>query len=151
MKNTIKVVVECLAESDTKNVFDEATLQEKESFTVSRKYPFPYGFIQGTKSGDGDCLDCFLITKRPLTIKEIVEVEVVGMFEQFETRDNTRKEDHNILVKFQDEDIDIDDTVKETLRDFVLHVWDHRVGKRVEVGNFYGKGESEALIKSLTL
>ncbi len=144
----IKVIVECQAGSDIKNVFDEVTLKDKESFTVSRAYPFPYGFIQNTKSGDGDCLDCFIITKHPLETKSVVDVEVIGMFEQFETRNGIRKEDHNILAKFQDEDTEMTDEIRNILREFVLHVWDHRVGKKVEVGAFYGEKEAEVLIES---
>lgn len=145
-----KVVIECQAGSDIKTVFDEITLEVKESFTVSRNYPFPYGFIQGTKSGDGDCLDCFVLTKKPLSVKDIIDVEIIGMFEQFETRDGVKRDDHNILAKLKDEDFDLDEEIKETLREFVLHVWDHRVGKKVEVGNFYGKVQAELLINNLT-
>lgn len=148
----IKVIIECQAGSDIKNVFDEITLADKESFTVSRIYPFPYGFIQNTKSGDGDCLDCFVLTKKPLAVKQEVEVEVIGMFEQFETRDGVRKDDHNLLAKFPDEDLVLTDEIKDVLREFVLHVWDHRIGKTVEVGNFYGREEAESLMaKSLEI
>ena len=148
--NIIKVVIECEAGSDKKNVFDEVTLEDKESFAVSRAYPYPYGFIQGTVSGDGDCLDCFILTRQSLAVKDIIEAEIIGMFEQFETRDGVTKEDHNILVKIKGEDFDLDENIKEDLREFVLHAWDHRVGKKVEVGNFYGKVEAELLIKKLT-
>ncbi len=144
----IKVVVECEAGSDIKNVFDEVTLESKESFQVSRAYPFPYGFIQGTKSGDGDCLDCFVLTKQPLQPKEIVEVEVVGMFEQFETRNGVRKEDHNILAVLKGDNFTVDDEVRNMLQDFIEQVWDHREGKKVEVGKFLGIEEAEALISS---
>ena len=144
----IKVIIECLAGSDQKNVFDEVTLEDKESFKVSRTYPFPYGFIQGTKSGDGDCLDCFVITNKNLKVKDEVEVEVMGMFEQFETRDGIRKEDHNILAKFTDEDVEMTEDIKNTLTDFILHMWDHRMGKKVEVGEFYDQEEAIELIRS---
>jgi len=148
---TIKVFVECEAGLDKKNVFNEETLEHEESFTVSRKYPFPYGFIQGTKSGDGDCLDCFIVTKRPFTVGDIIEAEVVGMMEQFETRGNVRKEDHNVLVIPVGESVETDEELKQTLRDFVSHVWDHRVGKKIEIGNFYSKEVAEKLIKKLKI
>ena len=73
------------------------------------------------------------------------------MFEQFETRGDIRKEDHNILVKFKDENLEINDEIRNLLKDFVLHVWDHRTGKKVEIGNFYGKKEAEILIEKLSL
>ena len=148
---TINVFIECEAGLDKKNVFNEETLEHKKSFTVSRKYPFPYGFIQGTKSGDGDCLDCFILTKQPLTVGEIIEVEIIGMMEQFETRDNVRKEDHNILAVLIGESVEINEELKKTLRDFVSHVWDHRIGKKVEVGNFYSKEAAEEWITKLKI
>jgi len=144
----IKVIIECEAGSNIKHVFDESTLEDKKSFQVSREYPFPYGFIQNTKSGDGDCLDCFILTHKVLKVKEEVEVEVIGMFEQFETRDNIRKEDHNILAILKDENFIMTNEVEKVLKDFVEHVWDHRIGKKVEVGNFYGKEQAEYLITS---
>ncbi len=62
----MKVFIENEAGSDQKNVYNEKTLEYRETFTVSRKYPFPYGFILKTTSGDGDNLDCFVITEQKL-------------------------------------------------------------------------------------
>lgn len=144
----IRVFIECEAGTDQKNVFDEKTLKFKDSFKVSRKYPYPYGFIQGTKSGDGDCLDCFVLTNRLLKTQDIVEVEVIGLMEQFETRNGVTKEDHNILACFSDEVIEVMEEVKEKLAEFTSHVWDHRMGKRVKVGRFGGKEAATQLINN---
>ena len=81
--------------------------------------------------------------------QRVVDAEVVGMFEQFETRDGVKKEDHNILARLKDEDFEINDEIKNILKDFVLHAWDHRVGKKVEIGNFYGKEEAESFVDKL--
>jgi len=145
----IKVFIECEAGSDQKNVFDEVTLEHKESFTVSRKYPYPYGFIQNTKSGDGDCLDCFVLTDKILKVGEIISVEVIGMMEQFETRDGTTKEDHNILACLPSEVVSVTEELQNILSKFISHVWDHREGKKVEVGKFGSKAEAIGLIDSL--
>lgn len=142
----VNVFIECAGGSALKNVFDEQTLELKESFTVSREYPFPYGFIPNTKSGDGDCLDCFVITTKPLEIGQMLNVEIIGMMEQFETKNGIRKEDHNILAKIKGERIDITEDVKQKLSDFVAHVWNHRVAKKVEPGKFFGKDEAYDLI-----
>ncbi|MDO8594117.1 MAG: inorganic diphosphatase [bacterium] len=147
----IKVFIECEAGSDQRPYFDEQTLERKGSFTVSRKYPFPYGFIHGTKSGDGDCLDCFVITKRPLISESMVHAEIVGMMEQFETKNGNTKMDHKILANIKGEDLELDEKMKEVLREFVLHVFDHRADKKVEVGSFYTKEVGEELVENLTL
>jgi inorganic pyrophosphatase len=62
--------------------------------TVSRKYPYPYGFVLSTTSGNGDNLDCFVITKESLRTGEIAEVEPIGLMEQFEDG----KEDYNVVT-----------------------------------------------------
>lgn len=53
----MKVFIENEAGSDQKNIYDEKALEYKRSHTISRKYPYPYGFILKTTSGDGDNVD----------------------------------------------------------------------------------------------
>lgn len=143
MGDNMKVFIENEAGSDQKNLYNEKTLEYKKTVAVSRKYPFPYGFIIGTTSGDGDNLDCFIITKRKLMTGQIVECEPIGIMEQIEDG----KEDHNILAGLLEEDAKVDDKVKEELREFVSHVFDHRAGKVVKTGRFLGKKEAEKYIK----
>ena len=144
MKNTIKVFIENEAGLDQKNLYDEKTLEYKKTISVSRKYPFPYGFILKTTSGDGDNLDCFIVTDQKLKQGQVIECEPIGIMEQFEDED--RKEDHNVLAKISVENIIIDDEIKNILTEFVLHVFDHRPGKIVKVGRFLGKEEAEKYI-----
>lgn len=139
----MKVFIENEAGFDQKNIYNEKTLEYKEAFTVSRKYPFPYGFILNTTSGDGDNLDCFIITKQKLKTGQIIECEPIGIMEQIE--DN--KEDHNILSVLLEENIILTEEIKNILTEFVLHVFDHRAGKTVRVGNFFGKEEALKLIQ----
>lgn len=139
----MKVFIENEAGSDKKNMYNEKTLQYKKTVTVSRKYPFPYGFIQGTTSGDGDNLDCFIITEQKLKIRQTIECEPIGIMEQIENG----KEDNNILAKLEGEKTEISGKVQRILTEFVSHVFDHRVGKLVKVGRFLGKKEAEDYIK----
>jgi len=57
----MKVFIENEAGTNLKNIFNEDTLDFRKTVQVSAEYPFPYGFILDTKSGDGDNLDCFMI------------------------------------------------------------------------------------------
>src|SRR3990167_3864668 len=123
----MKVFIENEAGSDQKNIYDEKSLKYKKTITVPRKYPFPYGFILGTTSGDGDNLDCFVITEKKFKTGDIIECGPIGIMEQIEDG----KEDHNILAKLEDEETSIDEKTKEDLTEFVLHVFDHRIGKVV--------------------
>ncbi len=143
METNMKVFIENEAGSDQKNLYNEKTLEYKKTVMVSRKYPFPYGFILETTSGDGDNLDCFIITEQKLKTGQIIECKPIGIMEQIEDG----KEDHNILTRLPGDEVTIDEEIKTKLTEFVSHVFDHRVGKVVKVGRFLGKEEAEKYIK----
>ena len=138
----MKIFIENKAGTDKKNLYNEKTLEYKKTVTVSRKYPYPYGFVLGTTSGDGDNLDCFVITEKKLKTGDIVECEPVGIMEEIEDGE----EDYNILARLVDEEAAVNKKVKEALIEFVSHIFDHRVGKVVKVGRFFGKQEAEKYI-----
>ncbi len=139
----MQVFIENEAGLNQKNIYNEKTLEYKKTYTVSRPYPYPYGFIIDTTSGDSDNLDCFIITDQKLTQGQIVECEPVGLMEQIE--DN--EEDHNVLAKLGGEESVIDGQTQKNLTEFVSHVFDHIPGKNVQVGKFLGKIEAEGYIK----
>ena len=141
----MKIFIENEAGSDQKNLYNEKTLKYKKTVTVSRKYPYPYGFILDTTSGDGDNLDVFVITNKKLKSGQVIECEPIGLMEQIETtwgqsKENTEEEDHNVLAILPNENIVIDSRVKDKLRDFISHVFDHLPNKKVRVGDFLNKG-----------
>jgi len=99
----MKVFIENEADSNQKNLYNEKTLEYKKTVTVSRKYPYPYGFVLNTTSGDGDNLDCFIITDKKLKSGQVVECEPIGLMEQIETAwgqtgGNIEEEDHKMLA-----------------------------------------------------
>lgn len=143
----MKIFIENEAESDRKNIFYEKTLEYKKTVTVSRKYPYPYGFILDTTSGDGDNLDVFVITNEKLKSGQIVEGDPIGLMEQREITKNSsvgdiEEADHNILATLSGEQAEVDDEVKNRLSDFVSHVFDHLPNKKNQVGNFLGRDEA---------
>ena len=139
----MKVFIENEAGSDQKNLYNEKTLEYRKTVTVSKKYPFPYGFILGTTSGDGDNLDCFIITGQKLETGQTIECEPIGLMEQIEDG----KEDHNILARLSSEQVVINEDVRNKLTEFVSHVFDHKVGKVVKVGRFLEKDAAEKYIE----
>jgi inorganic pyrophosphatase len=150
----MKVFIENEAGSDQKNLYNEKTLEYKKTVTVSRKYPYPYGFIMNTTSGDGDNVDAFIITDQPLKPGQIVECEPVGLMEQMEkswdeSKGDEEEIDHNILVVLPGANQDfISDEIKARLTDFVLHVFDHIRPNKNRVGNFLDKQQALSYIKS---
>ncbi len=142
----MKVFIENEAGSDQKNIFNEKTLEYRKSVTVSAAYPFPYGFLLNTTSGDGDNLDCFVLTKQPLKSQQIVEVEPIGMFEEIEDGE----EDHKIIAVPVGESWDIDEQTQELFKAFTLKVFSHLPNKKKMIGRFLGIEEAFSLIKSST-
>lgn len=82
-----------------KNIFNERTLEYVESRTVSAPYPYPYGFVTETLSGDGDCLDCFVLTNKPLKTGDAVDVEPIALMEMKEDGEI----DHKIIARLIDD------------------------------------------------
>ncbi len=138
----IKVFIENETGSDQKHLYNEKTLEFNKTINVSRKYPYAYGFILDTTSGDGDNLDCFVLTKQNLKTGQTIECEPIGVLEQFENG----TEDHNILAVIPNENIEVTEEVKENLTEFLNHVFEHRPDKVVTVGNFLDKDAANKLI-----
>ena len=90
----MRVFIENEAGSRRKNTYDEHTLAHLGSVEVSAAYPFPYGFVLGTRGGDGDAVDCFVLTESPLASGTTVECEPFGLLEQIEDGEI----DHKVLA-----------------------------------------------------
>ncbi len=139
----IKVFIQNEAGSDQKHLHDEKTLEYKCTDTVSRPYPFPYGFILDTMSEDGDNLDCFVITEKPLKTGSLVECEPIALLEQIEDGE----EDHNVLAVLPGEAPELDSAMMETFREFTSHVFDHIPGKEIALGRLLPREAAEAQIR----
>jgi len=136
----MKVFIENEAGSYVKHIHNEKTLELKSTTQVSRAYPFQYGFVLGTTGDDGDNVDCFVLTARPLRSREIVECEAMALMEQIEDGEI----DHKVLAYLAGEQESLDEGKKQIFVDFACHVFDHIPGKRMEVGRFL---DSEAAVK----
>jgi inorganic pyrophosphatase len=140
---TLEVFIQNEAGSSEKHNFDEKTLAYLGSKPVSRAYPYPYGFILGTTSADGDNLDCFILTDRPLDRATTVVCEPIGLLEQIE--DNLP--DHNVLAVPVGERFERLDEAVERLRDFIAHVFDHVPGKQISTGRVLPAEDALRLIE----
>jgi inorganic pyrophosphatase len=128
----------------TKRDYNEKTLEYLGESLVSRTYPFAYGFLVATTAEDGDNLDCFVISAKDHPNGATVECTPIGLMEQIEDGEN----DHNVLAVPVGETFELTDEVQETLRDFVLHVFEHVPGKQMYVGQFLGPEAALDLIRN---
>ncbi len=112
----IKVCIQVEAGSCEKRLYNESTVEYKETRRVTRPYPYPYGFILDTCAEDGGSLDCYLITRQRLEPGAIVECEPLGLLEQYEGKEV----DHKILAGLPgDEDGVIHPELLQELQEFI--------------------------------
>ena len=137
----MRVLIENEAGSTTKHRYDERTLALTGTATVSAAYPFPYGFAIGTRSGDGDAVDCFVLTGRPLASGTVVECEPVGLLEQIEDG----AVDHKVLAMLPGDAPPSGDAVAK-LWTFAAGVFAHVPGKTMTIGRLLDRRAAEAYL-----
>jgi len=126
----IKICIEAEAGSREKNRYNEKSLEYEGTGRVSRPYPYPYGFIIGTRGADGDCVDCYLITKNIMKSGTIVECEPIGLLEQ----DEDGEIDHKVLAAMPGENVELNGGLLKELQDFIYTVFAEFPGVHVQVG-----------------
>ena len=115
----IKVFIEVEAGSCDKNLYDAKTLEYKGTRRISRPYPYPYGFIMGTRAADGDNVDCYLITHERVQPGTIVECQPIGLLEQ----DEGGEVDHKVLAVLPGQEVEAGQALLQELRDFIYDVF----------------------------
>jgi inorganic pyrophosphatase len=139
----MQVFIENEAGSREKRTFDERSLQHLKTATVSAPYPFPYGFVLGTVSGDGDAVDCFVLTSRPLASGSTVACTAVGLLEQVEDGET----DHKVVAVPEGEPETVTPPQEAALRAFVGAVFAHVPGKTMTVGRLLGRNAAEDYVR----
>lgn len=84
------------------------------------------GFLLHTTAEDGDNVDCFVLTGKPLMTGQILECEPVALMEQFEDGEA----DHNVLAVPVGERFNVSMEVRAILADFVMSVFMRIPGSR---------------------
>jgi len=132
----IKVCVQADAGSAEKNLYDEKTLEYKETRQISQPYyPYPYGFIIGTRVQDGDAVDCYIITRDSLKPGTIVECEPVGLLEQNEDAEI----DHKVLAALPGQSVEVDQALQKELQDFIYAVFAQYPEVHIRVGKILAR------------
>lgn len=139
----MRVLIENEAGSRRKNTYDERSLLWLKAEEVLAAYPFPYGFVVGTKAGDGDAADCFVLTARNLASGTVVECEPVGLLEQIEDGEV----DHKVLAVLPGETFEVSQA-EPALRDFVSRVFSHVPGKQMKIGRLLDRQAAEAYLRA---
>ena len=77
------MVIETSSGSRTKYAWDEKAGRFRVSkiLPLGMSFPYDFGFIPGTKAGDGDPLDALVLADEPLAVGSYAECRVLGAFE----------------------------------------------------------------------
>ena len=132
----IKVVVQIEAGSCERWLFNERTLEPKGKFFMRLPFPYPYGFVLGTSAADGDCVDCYIITKDKLMGGSIVDCEPVGLLEQ----DEDGEVDHKVLAALPGGDVVMDQKLLDELRSFIYELVSPYPDSHVQIGRILPQG-----------
>ncbi len=148
----MKAFIENAKGTFEKKIHDEKTLNYIKSIRVARAYPYPYGFILNTTSEDQDNVDVFILTDQNLKSGDVVEIEPIALMEQFEKSwdiPNKEEVDHNVIAVIKGENqIHFNENIKQTLNEFVLHVFDNIQINKTKAGHFLGKDQAIKFIES---
>lgn len=117
---TFAVFIENPAGTAIKNHHDEKTLEFIRSEPVARPYPYAYGFVIGTTSGDGDNVDCFVIDDRVFGRGHVLECVAVALLEQYQNGEI----DHDVIAVPADRPPELPVGLESEVREFIDHVFD---------------------------
>lgn len=119
-------------------------------------YPFNYGYIPNTMSGDGDPLDAIVLMEEPLISNCYINCKVIDVLE---TIDEKGKDDKLILVPADSVDPssiniqtinDIDISLRQKVIFFYEHYKKLEPNKWVTVTEFKGREYAERLLDECT-
>jgi len=138
----MKVFIEAEAGSFEKGRYDESSLERLGTRRANRPYPYPYGFVLGTRTEDGDAVDCYVVTNDRLRQGDTVECEPVGLLEMLEDGEA----DHKVVAALPGRAVRADESLRKTLRDFIIGVFKAYPEVKVEVGALLPAAEAVAHI-----
>ncbi len=151
----INVVIEIPQGSAIKYEYDKETgmIAVDRFLHTAMAYPFNYGFIPGTRAGDGDAIDVLLISSLPITPGATIKARPIGVLEM----EDESGVDNKILavpITKIDPDFahiqnaaDLPESSLKKIRHFFETMKQLEPGKWVKTGELLGAAEAEAEIK----
>ena len=134
----IKVLIQVAGGLSDRRIYDERTLEYKGTRQGSLHYIYPYGFILGTRSEDGDSVDCYIITHESLEAGSIVECEPIGLLEQ----DEDGEIDHKVLASLPNQSVEVTQELLQEMREFIHRLFAAYPEMHVTVGNILSREEA---------
>lgn len=144
MNEQIQVCIQVSAGSCERRIYNEKTLELLRTQVLQVPYPYAYGFILETDSGDGGNLDCYVITSEKLAAGAIVTCEPLGLIVQYENDEL----DYKIIATLAGEERILDDAIYLELKEYMLNSFAQFPGMRIRVGPLQSRQDALDLIQA---
>jgi inorganic pyrophosphatase len=117
-------------------------------------FPFDFGFIPGTRGGDGDPVDVLVLMDYPLTPGSIVEARLIGVISADQTEKNGEVEENDRVIAVSPESSlyqharelsDIPEEVVDQVQQFFVNYNEQR-GKKFEPTGQHGPDRAEETV-----
>lgn len=126
----IRMLVQAAAGECDRQIYNERTLEYLGTRPGLLPYPYPYGFITGTCAEDGACVDCYLITREPVTAGAILECEPAGIL----LMDEDGERDHKVLAVIPAETASLGAELLKELQEFITASFASHPEMHIRVG-----------------
>lgn len=141
----MQVFIEAERNSTIRTRHNEQTLELLQTFSVSKPYPFAYGFILGTATSARDALDCFVITRRPVKIGATIQCEPLDAFIQHEDEEEDLKV---IAVDAENPpEVDLSKTVDQ-IQTFIVEIFKNAPEISISFSPLFGKEKTMQVIQA---
>lgn len=150
-----KVFIEIPIGSSVKYEVDEETgqLTADRFLYTAFTYPFNYGYVIGSKGGDGDPLDVVVLSSQPIVPGAVVKCKALGVLATEDEEGEDSKVIATPVVKVDPfygayEDIkDVPEALLAKIKHFYENYKSLEPGKWVKVKDYKGKKEAEAEVE----
>lgn len=141
----MQVFIEAERNSPIRTRHNEQTLELLQTFSVSKPYPFAYGFILGTATSARDALDCFVVTHRPVKIGDSIACQPVDAFIQHEDEE----EDVKVIAVDAENppEVDLSQTV-DLIQAFIIEIFNNAPEIRISFSALFGKEKTIQVIQA---
>lgn len=151
----VNVIVEIPKGSNVKYEYDieNKIMKVDRILYTAMSYPFNYGFVPGTKGGDGDPLDIVVLSSAVFSTGTLVEARPIGVLL---TKDEEGIDSKVIAVPVKKVDPefenindidDLPDSVKKKIGHFYSYYKSIEPGKWVKISGWKGAKEAQEEIK----
>ncbi|GAA4731108.1 inorganic diphosphatase [Flavisolibacter ginsenosidimutans] len=155
-KDSVDVVIETPKDCRNKYAWDEKekVFRLKKILPLGSVFPFDFGFVPGTKGGDGDPLDVLVIMDEPAFPGCVLECRIVGVLKARQTERDKKTETNDRLIGvsvlselYSDiEDINaLSENILRQIEQFFVS-YNQLAGKKFEPQGWAGAEEARKLI-----